>query len=202
MSVGRSDNLDGRKIGSREEFSALASMIDALDHFDDESRLRLVASVLTFYGLRQHGVQATEPSPIAGPFSAALPGNSAGSFSEDRTISPKEFLAQKRPETDIERAACLAYYLTHFRNTPQFKTLEISKLNTEAAQVKFSNAAYAVDNALRRGFLASASHGNKQITAMGEQFVLALPDRAAARDAIAHMLRRRRTRKIAKDTGA
>lgn len=55
---------------------------------------------------------------------------------------PKEFMVQKRPRTDIERVACLGFYLTHYRDTPHFKTLDISKLNTEAAQPKFTNAAW------------------------------------------------------------
>jgi hypothetical protein len=74
--------------------------------------------------------------------------------------------------------------LTHFRDTPQFKTLDLGKLNTEAAQIKFSNAAYATENATKAGYLAPAAKGQKQITAWGEQFVAALPDREAALKAI------------------
>jgi hypothetical protein len=55
-------------------------------------------------------------------------------------------LAEKQPKTDIERIACLAYYLRHFRDAPFFKTKYLSSLNTEAAQQKFSNAAYAGGN--------------------------------------------------------
>jgi len=64
---------------------------------------------------------------------------------------------EKQPRTDVERVACLAYYLTHYRNTPYFKTLDLGKLNTEAAQPKFSNAAYASNNALKMGYLVDCT---------------------------------------------
>ena len=53
----------------------------------------------------------------------------------------------------------------------------ITKLNTEAAYPKFSNAAFAVRNASDQNkFLTQAGKGNKQITAYGEDVVNALPD--------------------------
>ena len=33
-------------------------------------------------------------------------------FSEGHEPSPKQFLLEKAPQTDVERIACLAYYLT------------------------------------------------------------------------------------------
>ncbi len=99
---------------------------------------------------------------------------------------------QKQPKTDVERATCLAYYLTHYRDTPYFKTLDISKLNTEAAQVKFSNAAVAVDNATKSRYLVAATKGNKQLSSLGEQFVLALPDRDKVKEVMNHIRPKRR----------
>ena len=82
---------------------------------------------------------------------------------------------EKQPNTDIERVACLAYFLTHYRDTPHFKTLDISKINTEAAQIKFSNAAQAVENATKAGLIVQSLKGQKQLSAIGEQYVQALP---------------------------
>ena len=118
-------------------------------------------------------------------------------FSDRPDISPKEFILDKEPRTNVERVACLAYYLTHYLNMPHFKTLDISKLNTDAAQPKFSNAAVAVDNAAKMGFLVPAVKGMKQLGAFGEQFVRALPDREAAK-AVRAKVRIRRGRKAAK----
>lgn len=120
---------------------------------------------------------------------------SPGRFSEDRSMSPKDFIMEKQPRTDVEKVACLAYYLTHYKNTPHFRTLDISKMNTDAAQPKFSNAAMAVDNATKSGYLVPATKGNKQLSARGEQFVQALPDRDAAKEVMSNTRIRRRTRK-------
>ena len=108
--------------------------------------------------------------------------------------SPKDFLFQKQPNTDNERVACLAYYLTHYRATAHFKAVDISKLNTEAAQRKFSNATYSVNNATQAGYLAPVSRGMKQLAAEGERFVDALPDRAAAKSAFRTRKARRQRR--------
>jgi hypothetical protein len=114
-------------------------------------------------------------------------------FSQDRSSSPKDFLLDKQPHSDIERVACLAYYLTHYRSTPAFKTVDLSKINTEAAQRKFSNASVAVRNAGNAGLLVPAGKGGmKQLSAAREQYVLNLPDREAAAAAKNRALPKRR----------
>ena len=46
--------------------------------------------------------------------------------------TPQYFLRDKKPGTDKQRVAVLAYYLTHFKSTPEFKKADIEKMNTEA----------------------------------------------------------------------
>ncbi len=89
---------------------------------------------------------------------------------------------QKRPLTDVERVTCLAFYLAHVRSTPHFKTSDITALNTEAAQLAFSNASYAIANAESSHYVTKAGkRGQKQITSFGEKVVNALPDREAVK---------------------
>ena len=174
---------------------ALKAVIEVLSPLDAKDRARVLASVSMFFGDAEHApstAQRGSPHSHSGLMSQA---SAAPSFSDERAPSAKEFLFQKQPKTDIERIACLAYYLTHYQNTPHFKTLDLGRLNTEAAQIKFSNAAYATDNATKAGFLAPASKGQKQITAWGEQFVAALPDRDAAMKAISQARKRKGTRR-------
>ncbi|MGC9261448.1 MAG: hypothetical protein ACP5I8_15390, partial [Phycisphaerae bacterium] len=130
-------------------------------------------------------------------------GNSEGVpiFSNHVDRSPKQFLEDKQPHSDADRVACLAYYLAHYRGIPHFKTVDISKLNTEAAQFKFSNAAVAVNNAALHGLLTSAGKGNKQISAVGERFVEALPDRESAKKVL-QKIRIRRARGKARAVNA
>lgn len=166
----------------------LPTAISIFSGLSRENRQKLIQSLATIFDL-QGG------SPAAASVAVPSVEFRSGHFSEDRSIPPKEFMRQKQPRTDVERVACLAYYLTHYRDQPEFKTLDISKLNTEAAQMKFSNAAVAVDNASKYGYLAPALRGSKQISAAGELFVRALPDRDAAKSAMAQARPRRRYKK-------
>lgn len=113
----------------------------------------------------------------------------------ERTLSPKSFLLDKNPQTDVERVACLAFYLTHYRDIPYFKTFEISELNTEAAQQKLSNPSNSVNNAMKMGYLVAAPEGQKQLSAAGELFVRSLPDRDAAKAAMQNARPRKTLRK-------
>jgi hypothetical protein len=158
---------------------ALNIIISALSRLDEKARERVLQSAATFFGssISSRTQRETNISPRAG-----LGGLD---FSADNAPSPKEFLIEKQPRTDVERIACLAYYLTHYRDMPHFKTLDLAKLNTEAAQPKFSNAGYSSTNALNMGYLAAAVSGRRQLSAAGEQFVRALPDRETAKAAMA-----------------
>jgi hypothetical protein len=185
-----SSDEEGEQIDDLHVFN---EMVSALKKLDAEARMRLFRTLATFFEipLQERAPKVHLSVPATSP--------EGTSFSEDRALSPKQFLFEKKPMTDVERVGCLAYYLTHYRNTPHFKTLDISKLNTEAAQVKFSNPAYAVDNATKAGLLVPAVKGQKQISSVGELYVQALPDREAARGA-AERARRRRSRAKAKTT--
>jgi hypothetical protein len=186
---------DEEQLGERAISEAAKDVIDRVSHFEDATRRRIFRTALAFYGL--DGLSLPEPHltrPTLTNPAQAHQASTAPSFSERQEFSPKQFLFQKQPKTDIERVACLAYYLTHYRATTHFKTIDISQLNTEAAQVKFSNTAYAVVNAVNAGLLASAGKGFKQLSAMGERYVEALPDHDAAKEVISNMRKRRNRR--------
>ena len=196
------DKLIERKDDLAVFQSAFHTVSTAMMPLSAEARTRLVRTVSTFFDIPLGG-----PGQASAGFgsSAGLSANShvpagtskqshesgqsrfsvPGFFSEDRTITPKQFLFEKQPQTDIDRVACLAYYLTHYREMPHFKTLDLSKLNTDAAQIKLSNPTVAVDNAAQAGLLVQSGQGRKQISAIGELYVQALPDRGAAKEALA-----------------
>lgn len=176
----------------RKVRDAVQKVIDGLITFDDDTRQRILRTAATFYELDPAAAQRLNGVGAKHGYSTDV---GAPTFSDRQELPPKEFLFQKQPKTDQERVACLAYYLTHFRDTAHFKTVDISKLNTEAAQIKFSNTAYAVANAANVGLLASAGKGAKQISALGERYVDALPDRNAAKEVMASMRRRHNRRK-------
>ena len=172
------------------EFKALQSIISALQGFDVATRRRILSAAGTFLQV------SSSIAPQLNTFSMSRSDEAASSaFSTELAISPKDFMLDKQPQTDVERIASLAYYLTHFRDQQHFKTLDLSKLNTEAAQPKFSNAANAANNAVKRGYLVPSTKGQRQLSAAGERFVEALPDRTAAREAMASAQPRRRSRR-------
>lgn len=178
------------------EFDALQAVIRALQPLDIEAQHRILASVATFLqGPRPTSSQSVQRvnAGTATPATDQLRHRPA--FSDDTTMSPKEFLIEKQPRTDVERMACLAFYLTHYEDMQHFKTLDLSKLNTRAAQPKFTNSAQVAKNAVTSGYLVSATKGHRQLSAAGEQFVRALPDREAARAAMAAARPKRRSRR-------
>jgi restriction endonuclease Mrr len=188
----RPDELSGtaeQATTNGDEIKILSEVLALLNELDASARERLLYTASAYFGVTRRPDRASASQTFGGVNSSAM------SFSEDRSISPKDFVMQKQPKTDVERVACLAFYLTHYRSVRFFKTLDISKLNTDAAQVKFANAAYAVANAEKAGLLAPAQRGQKQLSAVGEQFVLALPDRDAAKAALASLRKRRKVRK-------
>ena len=161
-----------------ERLTAHNDIVSRLKEFDEDDQKHILDMAYRWFKFSiEPKVPArsyvTEPGPPEGP--------SVGLFGQKSDLTPKEFLMEKEPRTNVERVTCLAYYLNHYRETPNFKTLDISKLNTEAAQPKFANPSVALNDAAISGFVVASTKGTKQISAMGEQFVLALPDRDAAK---------------------
>jgi hypothetical protein len=160
-------------------FEVVSQVTRLLEPLSDEDRAHVLSTIATWFRLPMS-------RPLATIHSTPLPSSVAIStderFQGREEVSPKQFIGEKDPRTESERMACLAYYLTHFRDTPQFATNDLSRLNTEAAQRKFSNAAVTASNAMRDGlFVPAAKPGLRQLSAMGERFVQALPDREAAK---------------------
>jgi hypothetical protein len=182
------------KNGFSIELEVFQKIVNEVQNLPKDSQKKILGMVLTFLEIELQAQQITSQKnnyakQTESPFTSSSP-----SFSEDRSMSPKEFLFQKQPKTDVEKVACLAFYLTHYRDTPYFKTFDLSKLNTEAAQIKFSNAAVAVDNASKSGYLVPASQGQKQLSSIGEVFVSSLPDRALAKASIKNLRPKRKTK--------
>lgn len=175
---------------SPDDLEVLTSILSYLRKLDRPNQERILAAVAAFLG-----IPLTAPAPLRLSTIEQPTPIGPDSFSADRSISPKDFLLDKQPSSDVEKVACLSYYLTHYKGMPHFETVDISKLNTEAAQMKFSNAAYAVNNAMQSGYLVPAPQGKKQLSAAGERFVQALPDRQAAKAAMAKARPRRASKK-------
>lgn len=92
------------------DLDVLNVVVTALKRLESEERDRVLQMVLTYFGAVSVNTGTAAPAQSAS-FKASF--SNDVSFSEDRSMSPKSFIMQKQPRTDVERVACLAYYLTH-----------------------------------------------------------------------------------------
>jgi hypothetical protein len=165
-----------------KEISAMDTAHAAISGLKPDEQSRVLAWLAQKLGVAP--VAMTPRTPTINP-----PGSpaSVGTGSTSNPIlnqNPRTFMTQKRPSDFQERVACLAYCLTHFKNTPMFKTQDITKMNSEAGQSNLYNSTAFVNNSLRCQYLSSAGGGRKQITPRGEAVVNALPNREAVTQAL------------------
>ncbi len=181
----------------RMDSKALIDIIKILEPLDEEDKIRVLNSVLAFLNVDMS--IASQNKQIQQNFSEKNSLPQKVGFSENISMSPKEFLLEKKPKTAVEKIACLAYYLTYYRDMPHFKTNHLSELNTEAAQPKFTNIVSSAKNALSLHYLAASSKGQRQLSAMGEQFVQILPDYEAAKLIMKNIKPRKKRNKSTKN---
>jgi hypothetical protein len=170
----------GKKMTTKpmDELDAMRTALDALSPLEADAQSRALAWITSTLGIKP-----TTPNGAAAGTSGSTPivGGTVGTLNGELGDA-KQFLALKAPKSDIERVACLAYYLTHAGGKPQFDTKDITEMNLAAAAPRLSNTSYSVSNAQKKNaFLAPAAGGKKQITHRGEAFVEALPDRDAVK---------------------
>ena len=183
-------------------FELVAKVVRLLESLDTEAQSHVLQTVTTWLHLDSHSTRAHGPQRVLASSATADAPPGEYPFSGRAEVNAKEFMLEKEPITDLERLTCLAYYLTHYRSQPYFKTEDLSKLNMDAAQPKFSNAAYTAKNAMRDGYFVQApKKGLRQLSALGEQYVQALPDHVAARAVRKRMGNRGRRIRV-KDTPA
>ncbi len=180
--IGHHDHeVDGENKIGLAELCAMGNAYRALESLSKDGQNRAfkwLAEALDVQAFQQR-LQAVEPTPPSMQHPTAAP---VGGGSQ---TTPREFISQKRPESLVERVACLAFYLVRYRGINHFRTADIVALNTEAAAHRFGNPSRDVDNADRHnGYLVSAGNGKKQLTVRGEAVVEALPDRESVRAAL------------------
>jgi hypothetical protein len=167
---------------------ALKNVIKILDKLKSEGQRWVLRSAFDFFKLNEAAFSTPVVLDEANGVETAL--------TRRANLSVKDFMKAKRPQSDLERVACLAFYLTHMRKMPHFKTHDVEKLNVEAAGAAFSDLPKAMGNALHlRGFLARVGGGKRQLTTYGEDIVNALPDREKVKLVSSQMPKKRSHRK-------
>lgn len=150
---------------------AFNTIISALTNLEQMEQEKILNTVFTFLGIKKRKSTGEESESN---------GKGSEGLKDDKNQTHKEFLKIKKPKSETQRVVCLGYYLTHSLDKQHFKTIDITKLNNDAGQIKLSNTAVPMDNAVRDGYMASVGKGQKQLTVHGEDLVNALPDQEAA----------------------
>ncbi|WP_432253095.1 hypothetical protein [Streptomyces sp. HNM1019] len=175
--------VNTRVIDARPELRAMHTSFELLSPLDNDARNRAVRWLLAALEMDTHELHPESPE-TARMKPLAVGTNPDANATVDVPL-PRSFMSQKKPNSLVERIACLAYYLSFYRDKPHFKTSDFVQLNTEAAGAKFGNPSRDADNADRQnGYLVTAGRGLKQITPRGEAVVQALPDRDAVKAAL------------------
>lgn len=183
------------------KFSAFEQVVKALDPLPSADRERLLQTLATFYQIHIFTPSDMPKVAITVPNRATVNSNETliPQYSNNLIPTPKEFMHEKNPQSDVERVACLAYYLVHYRNQDHFKTIDITQLNTESAQRKLANTAQTVTNATSQGYLAPAPGGMRQLSVYGEKFVVAMPNRDEAKAIMLDARRKIRKQSVKKN---
>lgn len=176
------------------DVEALGTVIGALDPLDDDKRLWVLQTAASRFSLTIGPTSSGGGNLQKGAKNPFDPGIDQTEGNAD--VSPQSFIRAKNPRTDVQRIACLAYYLTKHRNQARFKTKELTDLNTEARAPTFSNASVSVNNARKSRFLTPGGGGYKHLTNAGEDLVDALPDQEKVRTVLSeNHPRKKRARK-------
>ena len=180
-----------------QELESLKTVLHALEPLN-EAQCRFVLKTAA----ERRGISGTMPAASAnnqvrqdgGPpanAGAAMAASGGGDSLDGQTA--KQFLKSKQPVTDVQRIACLAYYLTHAREQGHFKVLDLTKLNIDAGGTRLTNPHLTVKNATNQNrYLAPVGLGKKQITGLGEDVVNALPDQEAVKAVVANQKKPRK----------
>ena len=168
---------------------ALGEVLDSLERLgSDDDKYWVLQTAAT----RIVPVGQTGGLPGAPPTRVPVAASAAATGMDSRAL--KEFMRKKDPKTDVQRIACLGYFLDKYRQMPVFKARDCRALNVEAAGPSM-NVARAVNNAAQQsGYLAAAGGGKKQITNVGEDVVDALPDQEKVKEVDAKKVSRRARR--------
>src|SRR5437868_7115829 len=123
-------------------FSSVSQIIQLLEPLAPPAREHVLRTIATWFKIPMSSQSSSvdvvrlDPSRPSEPHQLTIIDDDK--FSGRTVLSPKDFILEKDPTTEVERLACLAYYLTHYRETPQFKNADLNRLNTEAAQRRLS----------------------------------------------------------------
>lgn len=165
--------------------AALVIVVDALEPLNDAERQWVLQSAASKFTLTMQVPSAGSAGGAALLGGAvATPGAAVGGADVQAAIvkkDPRAFIRMKKPITDVQRVACLGYYLVQTVGQPGFSSKDVATVHTDSGGSAI-NMTRALDNATRKTkYLSNRGPREKQLTTLGEDVVNALPDQAAVK---------------------
>jgi len=178
-----------------DEFDALRMLVDALRPFDEDVRTRLLRWAEEILALAKP-VKAAARAAAAEPKAARRRGRrkqrakgrkamaapaavAAATPAPAVTGTPgsiQAFMAQKKPRSDVQFAAAVAYYFRHAAPPGQRKDdingEDLQRAAQESGRGKFQNPNQTLNNTRRLGYLDKGKErGSFRINAAGEKLI-------------------------------
>jgi hypothetical protein len=165
--------------------SALVRVVQALEAVEEKDRQWVLQSAASKFALTIQVPAGNAAGAQAGASPAGgMPGIPAATGDIQAAIAKKDaraFIRIKKPATDVQRVACLGYFLAQTTAQHGFSSKDISKTHTDSGGSAI-NMTRALDNATRGAkYLSNRGPRQKQLTTLGEDVVNALPDQAAVK---------------------
>jgi hypothetical protein len=184
---------------ANDDLDAVRTIAGVLAAFDASEQQRIVRWAAEKLGLPQpFAPGAPGPSPKR-PRLAPRPRKRPGRQPSSGQSGLKAFVAAKRPKSDAELTAVVAYYLRHVaprqERTPVLRTEDLVSACAAVGWKRPPVPGQTLRNARSAGMLVSAKPGAFSISPAGVKLVTqTLPRNAAAEDTRSHARERMRSR--------
>jgi len=129
---------------------ALVAVVAALEPLNDADRHWVLQSAASKFTLTVQAVSGPGGAASTNTETGAPPVGTAADVQAAITRNdPRAFIRLKKPTTDVQRVACIGYYLVQTTRQQGFTSKAISTAHTDSGGSKI-NMTRALDNATRR----------------------------------------------------
>lgn len=157
-----------------EEVKAIKTVTGALSPLKHDARKRVVAYVLEHLGIDFTDAQKSEP--LSSAHKEAPGGRPAAPAPERRILDIRSLREQKKPTTDMQMAAIVAYYVSRVAPEDDQKDCitadDISKYFEQAGHRIPPDARNTLNNAKNAGYLDRVEPGQFRLNPVGHNLVV------------------------------
>lgn len=161
-----------------DELAAIKTITEALEPLDSESRERALGYAMQRLGMERAGSSAVMPATggtVQGATGGAAQAPPAEPEAPQRIVDVRTLKDEKRPSTDVEMVALMAYYLKQMAEGDERKdeigTEDIDKYFVQAGYPLPKEKRFALTNAKNAGYLESVGRGRYRLNSVGHNLV-------------------------------